>query len=350
MRIIILSLLAFIFSVSSATGRMPDKVGNGGGVWTCQDASGTIHDLMFMDVFEARREYQLTLQEISISPLDEVKLVKQWITTHLPQHQNINKHIEYVEKNITWIQDIINLIPDAANKITPHPSLCKQGDWVATQLVNFTEDFRVLIRKELFDSPLMTDLERAAVYLHEGVYSYLRTEFNDQTSVRARAIVGFLLSDLADDQKVKRIHDVIAQNNNPTNPEPPPVDGYVCGIKPEKMSALYIYVDQSEQVAREKVLQACKDGEQKFPSWPGDIPAFEIPNECKPAKILCEEFSGNQKSTTCSYKSRIHEVDYSGRGRTPLEAKHDAIAKCLTTSGHEWDCYGVENFTCHTNP
>ncbi len=81
----------------------PDKIGNGGGVWMCEMPTGDFTDLMFVDVFEARREFQLTLLEITTEPLLSLQSRKQWIKKNLPNHVAINDDIEYVEKSITWI-------------------------------------------------------------------------------------------------------------------------------------------------------------------------------------------------------------------------------------------------------
>jgi len=56
-----------------ADSKMPDRVGNGGGVWVCEGEAHSIFDVMFMDVFEARREYMLNLPEIEVSALEAVQ-------------------------------------------------------------------------------------------------------------------------------------------------------------------------------------------------------------------------------------------------------------------------------------
>ncbi|MGZ5278628.1 MAG: hypothetical protein ACXWC9_01720 [Pseudobdellovibrionaceae bacterium] len=331
-----------------------DKIGNGGGVWVCQGSNLQVHDIMFMDVFEARREYQLTLPEQSISDLQIVKNQKAWIEKFLQNPRQITKYIDYVEeKNIIWIEDIINLIPDAANKITPHPSTCKQGEWVATQLVNFTEDFRILIRRDLFESPFMSNLEKAAVYLHEGIYSYLRSEFGDSTSVRARAIVGHLLSNLPDQDKVFEIQKIL--NQKPPDLEEPTTQSWICGIKPDSRSALYIFEAQTTKKATEEVIKACIAGERPpgvdFPGMPG-MPGF--PNDdygpqrnCQEHRVICEAVTSSAKNKTCSFETSFGNKTYSGTGRTELEAQKAAMTRCLAIEGSTSTCYSNSNMTCN---
>lgn len=318
----------------------PDRIGNGGGVWMCEGSAGEIFDLMFMDIFEARREYQLNIPEVTESYSIVIQKQKDWIVKNLSKGAQIQDHVEYVEKNITWIEDIIVSIPDAANKITPHPSLCKQGKWAPVQLVNFTDDFRILVRRELFESPLLTDMERAAVYLHEGIYSYLRTEFGDQNSVRTRAIVGILFSDLSDSEKIQRIMKVLNQENS--KPQEPVVEGYICGLKPESYSALYTVEAKEEAKARKEVVEVCKEGEKPFPDFPLPGPGMK----CKEIKVSCEKITNQERNRICRLKNFFGDKTYEGRGRTRLEAQKEAMTQCLSTEGSESDCYRSENMSC----
>ena len=338
----------FVIMIFSNTVFAGDRIGNGGGVWVCEGKDMQTYDIMFMDVFEARREYQLTLPETELNPLDLVQKQKSWIKQFLPEMAELIKHIEYVEKNITWIDDIINLIPDAANKITPHPSLCKQGDWKAVQLVNFTEDFRILVRRELFQSNLMTNMERAAVYLHEGIYSFLRSEYGDNTSVRSRAINGYLLSNLTDAEKVLRIQKTLKQVVD--DPIQQPVNTWICGIKPASYKALYIFEASTQAQAKQEVLKACIDGETPlngdFPGFPGGFPGPQI--ECKENKILCEPVTGTAKNKSCTLVvNSISDKTYTGIGRTILEAQRETMNKCLASEGSEYACYDNRAMNCN---
>lgn len=347
------ALLLSLFSFSGAALAAPDRIGNGGGVWMCEGPSGEIFDLMFMDIFEARREYQLNIPEVSGSYLDAVAAKKKWIAANLEMGAKLNEHIVYVEKTITWIDDVIVSIPDAANKIIPHPSLCKQGKWTAVQLVNFTDDLRILVRRELFESPLMTEMERAAVYLHEGIYSYLRTEKEDTNSVRARAIVGVIFSDLGDTEKVSRISKILgAPSQKPPAKEEPL--GYVCGLKADPYAPLYIAEHKDEMQARALVVEECKKGENPmppgfpFPFFPGAGDNFPGPGtDCKPKLVACEQILTTKKEKVCSVTDFFDRNTYHGAGRTRLEAQKEAIEQCLVNEGDTSDCYRSSKMKCN---
>lgn len=327
---------------------VPDRIGNGGGVWMCEGPKKEVFDLMFMDVFEARREYQLNVPETDEDYISFLQSKKNWIQQFLSVGTKINEHVIYVEKNITWIEDIIVSIPDAAYKLTPHPSLCKQGQWSPIQLVNFTDDFRVLVRRELFESIHLTNVERAAVYLHEGIYSFLRTEFGDTNSVRTRAIVGFILSSLSDIEKVERINKVLKAEPEHPEPDPSSKKGYICGIRPEQYKALYISEAMTEVEARQGALDNCKKGESipspfPFPDFPGD---FGPARDCKETKVVCELISTSNKKRTCTIEDQFRNRNYPGVGRTELEAQKEAMNRCLAAGESEFHCYSAEKMIC----
>lgn len=348
MKLLLALSLLFASKISWAGG---DRINNGGGVWACENAQRVTFDYMFMDVFEARREYQLILPEISIAALDNVQIQKEWLRKHLDVGAEIIKHIEYVEKNITWIDDVINYIPDAANRISPHPSTCPQGSWVPVQLVNFTDDFRVLVRREIFNSDMLTELERSAVYLHEGLYSYLRTVYQDANSIRARALTGYLLSNLSDKDKIARILKSLSKKiEDPGTTDPL---GWICGIKPERDSALYTAISKDKKLATDDVIKSCIVGEDRFGGgFPGSENPFVFPgfpgppNECKENKVYCEEIKSHSRTSKCVLTDFFGTKVAEANGRTKLEAQQETIRQCLAATGEKHTCYRADKMTC----
>ncbi len=354
----------------------PDKIGNGGGVWVCEDSSLKVFDIMFIDIYEAKREYQLNIPEVPNPYLDLVQLQKSWISVHLSEGAKIVSHVEYVEQNITWLEDIINLIPDSFARISPQPATCVNGKWDPVQLVNFTEDARILIRKDLFDSTYMSNVEKAAVYLHEGIYSYLRDEFGDSNSVRARAIVGFLFSDLPEDQKLARIQKVLGQNPPPPPPPPPPPGSWMCGLRIDSYSPLYVFEAETRDKAKAGALELCVQGEDPFggnhggPGFPfpgmseaggpggffpgggfpgGGFPGGGLPGpqmQCKENLVTCEQILSQDKTRTCSFKSPFGSNVYQGKGRTILEAQKEVASQCLLMEGSPSRCNSTDGLSC----
>ncbi len=349
-------LIAVVFFSFSQTLMAADKIGNGGGVWACQSADQTIQDLMFIDIYEARREFLLTVPEISVTYLAGVQNQKNWILAKMPQlAQGLIPHIDYVEKNITWIEEILTDIPDVSNKVSPHPSTCKGGSWKTMQMVNFTDDFRVLVRRELFDSPLLTEMERAAVYLHEGLYSYLRTEFGDQSSVRTRQIVGILFAELPDSEKITRIEAVLKGSVDVI--VPPAGLGWICGLRFDVHSNFYTAEAVNKANAIQAVVELCQKGENPFGMSGGEgftleqiLPfPFPIPGpglECRENKVVCEEITTNEKNKKCQKNDFFDKETYTGFGKTFLEAQKDMINQCLIHSGDTSGCKSINKMVC----
>lgn len=359
-------IVSLFFGFSQAL-MSADKIGNGGGVWACQASDQTIMDLMFIDIYEARREFLLTVPEITGTYLASVQDQKAWVRNKMPQLADLIPHIEYVEKNITWIEEVLTDIPDVSNKVSPHPSTCKGGSWKTLQMVNFTDDFRILVRRELFDSSMLTEMERAAVYLHEGVYSYMRTEYGDKNSVRTRKIVGILFSDLPDSEKKKRIEMTLKDDNSAV--VTPPTMGWICGLRPNS-SSFYTAEAMSKENATKAVVEACKKGQNPFgfggsgnndggfpfPPIPGNedgssqlpfpMPPMGFGFECRENQVACEEITTSEKNKKCEKMDFFEKMTFTGYGKTFLEAQKEAVNQCLIQSGTDSYCFSTDKMVC----
>jgi hypothetical protein len=65
------------------------------------------------------------------------------------------------------------------------------------QVANYTIDGRLLISSFLWNHPLFTAVDKAALVVHEVVYKHARKNHGNTTSDRARETVGILFSDLS---------------------------------------------------------------------------------------------------------------------------------------------------------
>ena len=188
-------------------------------------------------------------------------------------------------------------------------------------------------------------------------HSYLRSELNDTNSVRARALVGVLLSDLKSDEKIARFSKILGQD--PLVPEFPAAKSWMCGIKPGLRTALYVLESNSKMKAIEGAVEACKKGENSgIPTMP-DIPGlpgfpgmggagdFGPGRDCKETKVLCEEVLTSEKKKSCEMESSFVDKIYRGLGRTNLEAQKEAINQCLSYEGSEARCYDFGKMRCH---
>lgn len=350
-----LVLLAAVFALNaSAKTKKPDKVGNGGAVWICQMPNGEIKEIFLRDIFEAQAQHGLTVNDISVPFGEEVQTKKRWIERYLPNELRMMELITYVEQKAKLVEAELTFIDDGLEKLSPLAMYCAGGQWVPKQLANFPDETHedVYIRKDLFESPLFSEVERAALYIHEGVYAYLRERNDDTNSSRARKITGLLFAVLPDEEKAARIMEVLGAagpvddgGDDDGNVE---VSGYLCGLTPGHFSPMYLGEGKTEDEAKTALIAACEAGEK--PNFPGMEDGFGDgmfipPNECKKTNPICEPFTSTQKTVSCTIEL-LSDDQFTGVGRTPLEAQYEAKNRCFNDVGIAPRCYHPEKTTC----
>jgi hypothetical protein len=212
MKMLALSILAILICWQSAEAASP-RVGNGGGVWTCEDrATRSIRWLRFVDLFEAENEFGLNVPVKPGATWDIARDVIAGISGISP---NLNRLLQAYPVNF---REVIRFLPkssgltvieDAAIRVRPLPETCEDGYLYYGQLANFTFDGRLLISSKFWKDESFTNTERAALIVHEAVYKALREGMGDKNSSRVRQIVGLLFSDLSEAQKAQRIDSVL---------------------------------------------------------------------------------------------------------------------------------------------
>lgn len=212
MKSLTLSILVLLAACKTAEA-MPPRVGNGGGVWTCEDRSTKeIRWLRFVDLFEAENEFGFKVAAQSGGPWEILneKLIE--ISAVSPNLDRLMRaHPVYFDELIHFLPKSIGLtvIEDAEIRVRPLPETCENGYLYYGQLANFTFDGRLLISSKYWDDPSFTDTERGALLVHEAVYKALRDGMGDKNSSRVRQIVGILFSTLSDSQKSAKIDAVL---------------------------------------------------------------------------------------------------------------------------------------------
>lgn len=215
----------------------------------------------------------------------------------------------------------------------------------------------------------MSELERSAVYFHEGIYSYLRTEFGDTDSKRARKMVGYLFSNLDDTQKSLKLMKIFEDPNN-VNPIDP--KGWVCGVRPGSFKPLYIFEALTKSLATKGAVEACKKGEdpfhghagnpgdpsnlpgfpggppEGFPGFPGGLPGSQFPGgpgaDCKEDLTVCEEILTTKDVFVCELSG--FSIVYVGKANTLLAAQKNAEKQCFINGESYATCQDGKKITC----
>ncbi|MCO5141690.1 MAG: hypothetical protein M9962_01215 [Oligoflexia bacterium] len=204
-----LSLFLFLSIIPVVSIASP-RVGNGGGVWVCQNESFTkVRWMHFVDLFEAENEFGLSLAKVeNLSEwqiyTEKMKLLRK-VSPEITRLIRIN--LSDLLRTIKFLPESTELtqIEDAFIRVRPSPSSCLNGYLYYGQLANFTFDGRLLISSKFWNDPEFSKREKAALLVHETIYKTLRDHYGDENSSRSRFIVGILFSTLPVDQQKARI-------------------------------------------------------------------------------------------------------------------------------------------------
>jgi hypothetical protein len=183
--------------LASIQAQAGQAIGNGGGAWVCrnQDATNSLRWAELVDLFEARTEYYLNVAKPEAAPLGQLEAADARILRANPEfHHALQPYLAFVLQ--AWPasgESELALIDDALYKRVPARETCPSGLIEYGQVVNFTNDNRILIDRVL--EQFLPPTDRAALRLHEAVYALLRAVEGVKTSERAREIVGHVFSD-----------------------------------------------------------------------------------------------------------------------------------------------------------
>jgi len=200
-----LGILKFILSFLILVSSFPKpslagpRVNNGGGGWAClnHDAKKTRRWIRSADLVEAE------LNRLGIGAPEGIEAWKIFeekialISAQLPSIDALlGKHPLHLKSQVQMISTDLDTVPDTNLQARPHSSTCEGGTIEFVQIANFLINGNVPIAAGLWEDPAFTELEKAAILLHERIYHALRAEFGDENSVRTRALVGYIFSTL----------------------------------------------------------------------------------------------------------------------------------------------------------
>ena len=286
-----------------------DKVGNGGGLWTCS-SNHNLTQGMLVDLYEAEEEFSLQL--ISTNQLDPIKIVHErndFIKNNLPQffYRWDQKLSESLNK-IHFVNSELTIVDDALYRIKPLSSTCFEG-WIYTQFANYTNQDQILIREDLWKNQLLNPIHKAALIWHEVIYAWLREEFQDKDSVRARQIVGIIFSKLSANDMKDKIDKVL---NSTTLPPNQPY--WFCMINNNITFKYFGNYGSNQLEASTKTTQNCN----------GTQPSYG----CEEHNIQCDQILLQNSKVTCQIKNYATGKNYLAIGLIALEAEYKVRDLC----------------------
>ncbi len=192
-------IVSALFLLLSSTALAFNRVGNGGGAWTCRNISGTeILWIVPIDLYEATSQYKLNLTDYKGSYKNIVRKVSRRLLS-LPGNPfpGLDLYLDNVDNlrpgpQITYLDTPLKVINDALYFAVPDSASCAGGIIRYEQIVNYDNHGFIFVQKGLFEN--LTERAKAAMVLHEAIYAYRRAQ-GDTDSLNSRRIVGLAFSD-----------------------------------------------------------------------------------------------------------------------------------------------------------
>lgn len=196
----------FLILISSLA--MAGDKGNGGYSIVCRDNDGPITSAEILDVYEGRILYKrnFAVDQNSVEDLVNVALAR--VDYWGAFANKLKKEIALIEKNMILIPEgnELELTDDA------FPPIKKKG-CKFEQLANYTNSGEVLVSQEIFDR--LDNVNKAAMFIHEALYSIRRKSVGDTTSQTTRKFTAHLLALNPDTALIERmVSDTLYRPNN----------------------------------------------------------------------------------------------------------------------------------------
>lgn len=295
-------ILSLLFTTHSFAG---DK-GNGGYSIVCRDTEGgPITSAELLDVYEGRVLYKRNFEVAQNSVADLIAMAQSKVEYFGYFASKLQKEINLIEKNTIYIP--------AGNELEStddaFPPIKKKG-CKFEQLANYTNAGELLISSEIYDE--LDNVNKAALIIHEAIYSIRRKALGEATSQNTRRLVAHMMSTNGDPAVIERwVYDSLHRPNNKRT----------CGLSgtlEEKIESCS-YVDTGKQnfvlVQRdEKLNEVWLDRTTKM-MWSDRIPEKM---DYERALLACETYA-QELGDLRNYKWRLpkaEEYQYYGESLT----------------------------------
>lgn len=171
--------------------------GNGGYSVVCRTEQGQITSAELLDIYEGRVIYKKNYAVDQHSVEEVIEIAKSRVADHHAFANKLNRELKLVNENIIFIP--------AGNELEPtddaFPPIKKQG-CKFEQLANYQDSGELLVSQEIYDH--LDNVNKAALLVHEAVYSYRRKALGETTSQNSRKLVAQIISKNPDANAIDR--------------------------------------------------------------------------------------------------------------------------------------------------
>lgn len=183
-----------IFMVFSAHGFSGEK-GNGGVSVVCRNDAQIITSAELLDIYEGRilykRQYVVDLNDTE----ELLQMALQRISKFEEFHTRLIREIKAVKKGLIFVsaENELEATEDAFPPV-------KKKNCRYEQLANYRSSDEVIVSQEIYDS--LDNVNKAALILHEAIYSLRRKSVGDNTSTTSRKFVAHLMAANSDSEAI----------------------------------------------------------------------------------------------------------------------------------------------------
>jgi hypothetical protein len=198
------SLLVLSLALFPLLGSANEK-GNGGGAFVCRDATGKILSAELVDLYEAKNQLGLTIQNFGRASLDQ-RLEAIQLRAHQADPEFGPTFDEYLQIIREKLRVVGNVTLENTNdfQISISPRRCAGGKIRFEQLASYTPTGDLIVDGEIYRHLSRTN--QAALYVHEALYLIARVKYGSVSSLEARVATGYLFST----EKVAEIQGVLS--------------------------------------------------------------------------------------------------------------------------------------------
>lgn len=201
------ALLTAAFLLTGLSAFAGDK-GNGGYSIVCRDLNNRITSAEILDIYEGRILYRRNYAVDQNSVEDLIAVAKNKVSQFAKFSDKLNKEIALIEKNIVFIPEG-NELQETDDAF---PVIKKKG-CKFEQLANYTDAGELFVSEEIYEE--LDNVNKAALIIHEAVYSMRRKALGEETSQNTRRLVAQLFALNPDDAVIDRwVNDTLYRPNN----------------------------------------------------------------------------------------------------------------------------------------
>jgi hypothetical protein len=182
--------------------------GNGGYSVVCRTEQGQITSAELLDIYEGRVIHKKNFAVDLNSVDDLIDLGRERLTRYPEFLQKIDKEIKIIDQNIVFIPEG-NELEETDDAFPP----IKKKGCKFEQLANYQDSGEVLVSQEIYDQ--LDNVNKAALILHEAIYSFRRKALGEVTSVNSRRLVAEIMATNTSDAVIDRwVGDIFYRTKN----------------------------------------------------------------------------------------------------------------------------------------